>query len=51
MTLFDGQPLTEQEIAARLLCECSHSYGTHCDGWECLACDCEEFVEAAEVRG
>ncbi len=47
MTLFDGEPLTEAEVASRQVCECGHTRGEHRGGWQCLAddCCCEEFEE------
>lgn len=44
MTLFDGKPLTEREVAMRIECECGHLYSEHHDGVDCRECDCEEFT-------
>lgn len=39
MSLFDGQPLTEEEIAARDLCECGERRSTHTRRrWQCEHC-------------
>ena len=49
MSLFDGKPLTEAEVKARVMCECAHTYGTHRGGTNCTACGCDEFTEPAEM--
>ena len=51
MTLFDGQPITEEEVQARLVCVCTHTYAQHVVAGqerECTTCgphDCPEFRE------
>lgn len=44
MTLFDGKPLTEREVALRQPCVCDHNYGAHRGGTNCTECDCAEFT-------
>lgn len=49
MSLFDGKPLTEDEIRLRLLCVCRCAYREHANGGPCLRCDdCDQFEDAAE---
>jgi hypothetical protein len=53
MSLFDGKPLTEEEIAARDMCECGHVRGHHIpdgDRTVCLAasCLCAKFTEGGD---
>jgi hypothetical protein len=45
MGLFDNEPLTDDEVSARGVCECTHTYGQHRGGTNCTACACEEFAE------
>lgn len=46
MTLFDGEPLTENDVASRELCRCGDARHQHPDDGPCLHdCDCEEFEE------
>jgi Zn finger protein HypA/HybF involved in hydrogenase expression len=49
MTLFDGQPLTEEEVRARMYCAvCDDEYSDHDEDGECTACDeCYQFEEAS----
>ena len=44
MTLFDGKPLTEREVALRFPCTCGHSLGAHRGGTNCTKCECEEYL-------
>lgn len=55
MSLFDGNPLTEQEVALRALCACGHQYGSH--HWRavltpggCRWCKCEKFEDALRAQ-
>lgn len=50
MSLFDGEPLTEAEVQARVECECGDTYGAHRGGTNCTKCGCEEFVEKKEKQ-
>ena len=49
MTLFDKQPLTEEEIAERDVCVCGDLRRVHDDHGtgECHNCPCEEFERSA----
>jgi len=45
MTLFDNKLLTEEEVAAREMCECGHVRGSHRGAANCTKCrECEGFV-------
>lgn len=54
MSLFDGKPLTEEEVKAREICVCGHAYRLHdggTTGTRCViglagSCDCELFTGA-----
>lgn len=41
MTLFDGKPLGEEEVAAKMMCVCDHTGAVHYRGGGCHACDTE----------
>lgn len=44
MSLFDGKPLSSDEIPTR--CDCGHIFAFHMpDGDECSECECEYFSE------
>jgi len=51
MTLYDGQPLTEDEVAANALCECRHPFKSHRETFCRLCGRCKKFVEDVRLYG